>query len=86
MPAKVIKLDKSLIDTMKGSARARVVVAELIHMADNMNMEVVAEGVETLAQVDRLKSLECDYIQGYYYSKPLPNEQFIEYVKKNSKN
>ena len=50
-----------------------------------MHMGIVAEGVETLAQVDRLKSLECDYIQGYYFSKPINKEMFIQFIKEYKK-
>ena len=81
----IIKLDMSII-RQDNPADERSILKFCVALGQMMHMGIVAEGVETLAQVDRLKSLECDYIQGYYYSKPLPNEQFIEYVKKNSKN
>lgn len=83
MPAKVIKLDKSLIDTMKGSARARVVVAELIHMADKMNMEVVAEGVEESFTADELTAINCHMIQGYYFDRPLMYKDFVNKLSRH---
>lgn len=50
-------------------------------MAHTLGVEVVAEGVETVEQRNRLKELGCDYIQGYYYAKPMIVEDFIRYIR-----
>jgi len=50
-------------------------VAAIVAMAQQLKLEVVAEGVETLEQLDFLRELRCQYVQGYYFSKPLPAEQ-----------
>jgi len=47
-----------------------------------LNLKLVAEGVETAEQVERLRGMDCDYIQGYYYSRPLPQEEFEMYLLK----
>lgn len=52
-------------------------------MAHELGMQLVAEGAETEEQVTFLKKNKCDYIQGYYYSKPLSEEEFIEYLENN---
>ena len=55
----------------------------IITMSHALGMKVVAEGVETNAQVEYLKAVGCDYIQGYYYSKPLPLKELISRIDKN---
>ena len=56
----------------------------IIDMCKNMNLRVLSEGVETEEQRQRLMSMGCDYVQGYYYSKPLPEKEFVDYLKKHS--
>lgn len=53
----------------------------LISMFHDVNRKVVAEGVETQQQVNLLQELDCDYLQGYYFSKPVPEQEFYDYVK-----
>ena len=48
----------------------------IVYIAQKMNLKTVAEGVETKEQFKYLKSINCDYIQGYYFSKPIPKEKF----------
>lgn len=71
----VLKLDKSLVDYIEEKDGEKLVVYA-IELAKSMGMSITAEGVETKNQVEFLKSLECDEIQGYYYSKPLPLDEF----------
>ena len=56
----------------------------LVEMSKTLKMNVLTEGAETKEQVDFLNSIGCDYIQGYYYSKPLPLASFISFVEANS--
>ena len=79
----VIKLDISLIKNDKPENEKNVLnfCSQLVKM---LNLQSVAEGVETAGQLERIKSLGCDYIQGYYYSKPLPVEEFERYMLKNA--
>ncbi|MEI3215025.1 MAG: EAL domain-containing protein [Lachnospiraceae bacterium] len=54
-----------------------------INMIKEMNMEIVVEGVESREMAQKLTQLGCDYLQGYYFSKPLPVNKFIECISKN---
>jgi EAL domain-containing protein (putative c-di-GMP-specific phosphodiesterase class I) len=74
-----LKIDKSFIDNVGRQKSDRAIYRAMISMAHNLNLTVVAEGVETQQQLMFLKSINCDLIQGYYYSKPLPAPQFAEY-------
>jgi diguanylate cyclase (GGDEF)-like protein len=75
----ILKVDQSFTAGLGKSDESKVVFAAIVTMAHALGMRVVAEGVETLAQIDILKSLQCDEIQGFYISKPLPpgDEQLI---------
>ncbi len=72
----VLKLDKSLVDTLLTSPRANTVVASVIDMAKNLGMTIVAEGVENAETSSLLQNLNCDMIQGYFFDKPLSEEDF----------
>jgi len=72
----VLKLDKSLIKTIVDNNRARTVIANVINMADALNMSVIAEGVETKEELSILKKLKCSVIQGFIFDKPLSVESF----------
>jgi len=79
-PFRTIKLDKSMVwDSMK-SEKAMTVLKHSISMIKDMNMEVIAEGVEELEQAQILASMGCDFFQGYYYSKPVEGSEFIKKV------
>ena len=74
MPIDIIKIDKSFINQSQ-------ILEVIMKLAKNMNLETVAEGVETSEQVQRLKELEVDFLQGYYYSKPLEKSEFEKYLQ-----
>ena len=77
LPFNALKIDKSLIDCI-GQQKGRMVVQQVIILAHGLGMNVIAEGVETAEQVELLREMECDDIQGFYYSRPLPREEFIK--------
>lgn len=77
----VLKLDKSLIDTILQNPQSKIVVTNIVRMAKELNMEIVAEGVETRETLHVLKELDCDLIQGYYFDKPLFQEEFEQRLK-----
>ncbi|MDO4197958.1 MAG: EAL domain-containing protein [Erysipelotrichaceae bacterium] len=80
----VMKIDKSIMSSDNpGSDKSALAFA--YQLAKIMNLKTVQEGVETTEEVDRAASLGCDYIQGYYFSKPLSQEDFEEYMLKNTK-
>lgn len=72
-----LKLDKSLIDYIGNYGGDRL-LEHMIALAKELGMHVTAEGVENERQVAFLQKLNCDSIQGFYYSKPLPLEEFID--------
>ncbi len=80
MPLDVLKLDAEFFRGENGSGRGEIVVSEAIKLAKSLNMRTVAEGVEIREQVDFLASQGCDMIQGYYYAKPMPKDEFAQRV------
>ena len=82
LPFSVLKIDKSLIDHIC-ETRVEILVNHIIKLSKDLNMRVLAEGVETKEQLDILRKIKCDEIQGFYYARPMPEAQFIEYVRKS---
>lgn len=82
LPFRIIKLDKSLADKVDES-RMKIMLKNTIHMLKEIGMEIVVEGVETKETLQQFTELECDYIQGYYFSKPLPEQEFVEFIRKS---
>ena len=72
----VVKLDMGFVQKIGTTAKANAVIQAIIDMAHAIGSKVVAEGAETKEQVDALREMGCDYIQGFYFSKPLPQEEF----------
>ncbi|MEZ6874842.1 putative bifunctional diguanylate cyclase/phosphodiesterase [Enterobacter sp. KBR-315C3_2022] len=75
LPAKELKIDKSFISSMLENNKNRKLVETIVNIAKTMEMNVVAEGIETEEQQNILTALGCDYLQGYLFSPPLPAEQ-----------
>lgn len=80
MPLKIIKIDKSMVDEMS-TEKGEILVRNTIRLMQGIGMEIVAEGVEEEAQLDKLSSMGCDFIQGYYFAKPMPKNEFIRFIK-----
>ena len=78
----IIKLDMGFVQQIGESEKAEGIVHSVIDMAHHMNAKVIAEGVETKVQVDFLVEHECDYIQGYYFAKPMPEDEFLLFLQK----
>lgn len=83
MPVTKIKIDKTFIDHIAAQKDQKTIVKAVINMAKTMGIEVVAEGVETVEQLEALKELSCDSIQGYLFSKPLPSREFFYLLNGN---
>ena len=79
MPADILKIDKSFVD--KIGKTEKNIVDYIINIAKELKLTTIAEGVETKKQREYLLEKGCDIIQGYYYSKPLPKEEFEKYLK-----
>ena len=83
LPISYVKIDKSLVDSSEDN-NMRIVLRNTFDLIKNMSRKTIIEGIETKEQSDRFISFDCDNIQGYYYSKPLPYNDFIKFV--NEKN
>lgn len=80
LPIALLKVDRSFVGGMEQREENRKLVHAMINLAHNLNLEVVAEGVETEEQLALLRSFGCDQVQGYLISRPLPIEQLVEYL------
>lgn len=79
IPFHIIKLDKTFTD-IENNPNLVIVLENVIKMIKALNMKIVVEGIETKELVKTFSDLECEYIQGYYYSKPLPRQPFIDFI------
>lgn len=80
----MIKLDMRFLSADSESNKGGTIISSVVRMAKWLSMPVIAEGVETVQQADFLRSIGCDYIQGYLYSKPLPEENYIGLISGSS--
>lgn len=83
LPFDTLKIDGGFFKNVTNLNRANIVVKNIIGLAKSLNMNIVAEGIETEEQVKFLRTTECDLIQGYYYSKPISASDFEKYMAKN---
>lgn len=85
-PFEIVKLDKDIVWTYFGAKnpKSRSVLPLSVNMLREMNVRIVAEGVETKEQKDELVRMGVQYLQGYYFSKPICEKDFIEFLKKNN--
>jgi diguanylate cyclase (GGDEF)-like protein len=82
MPFDLIKIDKSFIDLIGAGGSSEKICRTIIKMAHELGRKAVAEGVENREQANFLIENHCDYVQGYYYSHPLPEDEFLAFVEK----
>ena len=75
----ILKIDKSFVDN--STERDEKVLKRIITIAKDIGLDIIAEGVESVEQLENLKELGCDNIQGFYYAKPLPKEEFEAYIE-----
>ena len=78
----ILKLDMTFTRQIETSPKTCTIITGIIQMVHHLGIKVIAEGAETEAQVKFLRDNGCDYIQGYYFSKPLPEEDFLAYIQK----
>ncbi len=81
MPVRQIKIDRSFVGGLAtGDKEDEVIVRSTIELAHGLGLEVVAEGVESAEVLERLVALGCDYAQGYWFSPPLPGDEFVRWL------
>lgn len=83
VPIDVLKLDKSFVDDFDDN-KGEKIITSVIQLAQSLHIEVTAEGVETEAQYHFLKELGCNMVQGYYFAKPMPEEEFEKLLVKGA--
>ena len=81
-PFKVVKLDKTLVQAAINDSKARIILHKTVSMIKDLNMEVVAEGVEDYGEYDLVVYLGCNYIQGFMFSNPLTPQEFLQFISK----
>lgn len=72
----ILKIDKTFFDNLENNKRAQIIIESIIEMCKKLRIKTVAEGIETKKQIDFLKKIECDMVQGYYFSKPISIQEF----------
>ena len=85
LPVEILKIDKSFISILQNNTSDYTMVQSIIEMAHSLNLTIVAEGVEEKHQFNFLQEFKCDYVQGYYISKPITLENFKMALKKYNK-
>lgn len=81
-PLDVLKIDQTFVSELGEDSDDSAIVEASISLAQNLDLEIVAEGVETVAQLEFLRSHNCDLVQGYYLSQPLPSEELMALLPK----
>lgn len=79
LPLKIVKLDKSFVDEQH-NPKMWIFLQNTVKMLKDMKMEIVVEGIETQEMVDAFSNLKCDFIQGYFFSRPICKSEFVEFI------
>jgi EAL domain-containing protein (putative c-di-GMP-specific phosphodiesterase class I) len=82
MPVKIVKFDRGMTLSYFENGKAKYVMDAAMHMIHGLKLKIVSEGIETKEQFDTMCSLGINYIQGYYFSRPLPASDFIDFIAK----
>ena len=85
MPVNIVKFDKGMLDAYFENGRAKYVMDAAMHMIQGMNLEIVAEGIETKEHFENIAKLGINFVQGYYFSKPVTARQFLLFINENNK-
>lgn len=83
LPFKIVKIDKSILWSSFENEKAMIALCASINMIKDMGMEIVVEGVESEEMADKLAELGCDFQQGFYFSRPLPEGEFLKFLTKS---
>lgn len=81
IPLEIVKFDKSFINNIKNEETKNIMFSNIGKMIHDMKIHFLVEGVETLEVLKYFESINCDYVQGYYFSKPIPKADFIDFIK-----
>jgi len=84
LPFDTVKIDKSIVWDAEENDRSKKIISNTIQMLNQLNFNIIAEGVENKEQFDMLKEMGCHLIQGFYFCIPLSENDFIEFIKNNN--
>lgn len=84
IPIDIVKIDKGFLNTSTNSEKGKIIIAKVVELIKSLRILSVMEGVETEDQVDFLQKLSCDLGQGYFYARPMPAKDYLEYVNNSS--
>jgi EAL domain-containing protein (putative c-di-GMP-specific phosphodiesterase class I) len=84
LPISLVKIDKSFVQELGQSADAEHIIRAIISLAHSLQISVVAEGVETEGQLEFLRQQHCDEIQGYYYARPMPWNDLVQFMNRQN--
>ena len=84
MPVDIVKFDREMTNAYFENSKAKYIMDAAMKMVKGMDLEIVSEGVETKEQLDTLEELQISFIQGFYFSKPLPAGEFLTFVSQNN--
>ena len=79
-----VKFDRVMTQAYFSSQKGRFVMNAAMHMIQDMKLGIVSEGIETQEHIDIFKRLKGDFLQGYFYSKPLPEREFLQYLRETN--
>lgn len=82
MPVDIVKFDKGMTSAYFENGKAKYIMDAAANMIQGMDMKIVSEGIETETQFNTMQDMGINYIQGYYFSKPLPEEEFLKFIQK----
>ena len=83
LPMDIVKIDKSILWPAMENEEAFVILKHTVEMLKSLKKRIVVEGVETREMAKLLIDMGCDYLQGYYYQKPIPADKYLEFLKEN---
>jgi len=84
MEVGILKIDRSFISRLLVDDQDKAIIEAISHMAASLKLKIVAEGVEDKETADAVTAMKCDYAQGFYWAPALPENEFIDYVKKEN--
>lgn len=82
LPIDIVKIDKAFVDDLVAGGKNKLIMGSIIELSHNLGLTVVAEGVETEEQRDLLREYQCDFIQGYFISRPVPESEALNFTIK----
>jgi EAL domain-containing protein (putative c-di-GMP-specific phosphodiesterase class I) len=82
LPLDTLKIDRAFVDGLGTDPNDSAIVAAIVGVARALGLTVTAEGVETDVQLEELRRLGCDYAQGFWFSRPLPADDFVRFIRR----